>query len=323
MNKKNFLITGSAGFIGFHLAQKLCTENWNVFGLDNLNDYYDVNLKKNRIDVLCKNKNFVFIKDDILHKENINNILKDNNIDIIIHLAAQAGVRMSIEEPQFYIDSNITGFLNILESAKNNNVSKIIYASSSSIYGNNKKLPFSEKDRTSNPLSIYGVTKKTNELMSNVYHHLYNINFVGLRFFTVYGPWGRPDMALFLFTESILKNKPINVFNNGNHTRSFTYVDDIINSIYLIIKNENSEKFNKIFNIGGTEPVNLMNYIKLIENHLNMKAKINFLPMQSGDVGNAEACSEKLNNHINYKPKTKVEDGIPKFIEWFRDYYKI
>ena len=320
-NDKVILITGCAGFIGFHCVKKL-SKDYKIVGIDNLDDYYDVELKKNRLKDLKKLKNFKFYKKNILK---LNKFFFDKyNFEYVIHLAAQAGVRYSLENPQKYIDTNISGFLKILEFCKYNNKIKLIYASSSSIYGANKQLPFCENQKTETPLSMYAVSKKTNELMAFAYKKLYDIRSIGLRFFTVYGPWGRPDMALFKFTKALIEDKNIYLYNNGNHSRSFTYVDDIVNSIHLLIKKnvfEIDESF--ILNIGGSKSVNLMDYITCLEKHMKKKAKVIYLPMQKGDVEKTQSNVDKLDSYINYIPKVKIEEGIPKFVNWYKKYYNL
>ncbi len=328
MDKSNkILVTGAAGFIGFHLVNRLCKEGYDIIGIDNLNDYYDVSLKEARLIELkphIDSKKFVFYEEDITNIQKLENFFKNNQINLVIHLAAQAGVRYSMENPHAYIQSNIVGFMNILECCRYHKVGKLIYASSSSVYGGNKKIPFSESDRVDSPISIYAATKKANELMAHTYSHLYGIYTIGLRFFTVYGPWGRPDMALYIFTKGILENKKIKIFNQGKHTRSFTYVDDVIESIYRLV-NINSLALQKysILNIGGENPIDLMNYVHLIEKFLNKKGKYKFLPIQQGDVEKTVADTKELGDLISYYPTTKVEDGIKNFIDWYLNYYKI
>ena len=325
--KKNILVTGSAGFIGYHLVNKLCLNGHKVFGVDNLNSYYDVQLKRNRLKELklhINSKSFTFCKLDIANLSELENCFKKNKFDIIINLAAQAGVRYSLENPHEYIRTNINGFMNILECCRKYKVDNLIYASSSSVYGSNTKLPFSEKDRVDTPLSIYATTKKTNELMAHTYSHLYGLNTIGLRFFTVYGPWGRPDMALHIFTDNIINNKPLKIFNNGKHSRSFTYIDDIIDSIYkLIFKSDLLLEKYLIFNIGGDKPINLMDYVALIEETLSIKGSYEFLPLQKGDVKKTESDTDYLYQAINFKPQTNLDIGIKKFINWYIKYYKI
>ena len=323
---KKILITGVAGFIGYHLADKLLSKNYQIIGIDNLNDYYDPILKQDRLNNLKKFSNFEFHKIDFIQNNELTSIFNNNQFNQVIHLGAQAGVRYSITNPQFYIDTNITGFLNILENCNNYNVENIIYASSSSIYGDNKNLPFSENDKTEKQISMYGVSKKTNELMAHTYSNLYGLKTIGLRFFTVYGPWGRPDMALYIFTKAIIENKNIDLFNKGSHTRSFTYISDIVEPIYRLIKiNENNQKIlsnNDILNIGGSEPVKLLRFIDIIEDYLGKKAKIKLKPMQQGDIQDTNADITKLKKITDYKPQVDIEEGIKRFIDWYRAYHQ-
>ena len=334
----SILVTGAAGFIGFHLCKKLLEKKFQVIGLDNLNSYYDQDLKRSRIKELndFSSKNgltFNFIKEDIVNNTQIKKIFEDNlksntKITMVINLAAQAGVRYSIENPSAYIQANIVGFSNIIEEAKNYNVDHFIYASSSSVYGGNKKLPFSEKDQVDNPVSLYAATKKSNELIAHTYSHLFKLSTVGLRFFTVYGPWGSPDMAIFKFINLILQDKSIQVFNYGKMVRDFTYIDDVIEAIYLLIKklikNKNSQDQvpYKIFNIGNSKPTNLEDYIKAIELNLYKKAKIVYEDMQPGDVKASYANTQSLENEISFKPNTPINVCIKKFINWYISYYK-
>ena len=324
---KKLLITGAAGFIGYHLAKKLINNNYHIIGIDNLNDYYDPALKKARLNNLIKNSNFEFHQIDFTQNNTLIPIFKKNKFDHVIHLGAQAGVRYSITNPQFYIDTNISGFLNILENCKNHKVKNIIYASSSSIYGINENLPFSENDMTDSQISMYGVSKKTNELMAHAYSNLYGLKTIGLRFFTVYGPWGRPDMALFIFTKAIIENKKIELFNEGNHTRSFTYISDIVEPIHRLIKINESEQnilnSNEILNIGGAETVKLLRFIDIIEKYIGRKAKIILKPMQQGDVKETNADISKLERITKYVPQVNIEEGIKRFIDWYKKYHKI
>ena len=316
----NILITGAAGFIGFHTCLFLQKKH-KIYGLDNLNNYYDVNLKKSRLKLLKKNKNFNFLKTDIQNK-NLHNKFKRIKIDIIINLAAQAGVRHSLKDPFSYIDSNILGQINLLEFAKKLNVKKFIYASSSSVYGGNEKLPFSVKHRVDRPVSLYAASKKSTELLAECYSHLFKIKCIGLRFFTVYGPWGRPDMATFIFTKKIIEKKKINIFNYGNMKRDFTYIDDIVEGIkgavYL-----NGDYKHKIYNLGNNKPENLKKFISIIEKKLKIKAKRNLLPIQPGDVTKTYANIDESKRELNFNPKTSIDEGIPRFIEWYKKYYKI
>jgi len=324
---KKLLITGAAGFIGYHLAEKLINNNYHIIGIDNLNDYYDPALKKARLNNLIKNSNFEFHQIDFIQNNTLIPIFKKNKFDHVIHLGAQAGVRYSITNPQFYIDTNISGFLNILENCKNHKVKNIIYASSSSIYGINENLPFSENDMTDSQISMYGVSKKTNELMAHAYSNLYGLKIIGLRFFTVYGPWGRPDMALFIFTKAIIENKKIELFNEGNHTRSFTYISDIVEPIHRLIKINESEQnilnSNEILNIGGAETVKLLRFIDIIEKYIGRKAKIILKPMQKGDVKETNSDISKLERITKYVPQVNIEEGIKRFIDWYKKYHKI
>ena len=328
MNKNNkILVTGCAGFIGFHLVNRLCLEGYTVIGIDNINDYYDVDLKENRLKELnphVKSGQFIFYKEDIVNLEKIEKLFKIDGINYVIHLAAQAGVRYSLENPHAYIQSNVVGFMNILECCRHNKINNLIYASSSSVYGGNKKIPFSEDDRVDSPISIYAATKKSNELMAYTYSHLYNINTIGLRFFTVYGPWGRPDMSPHIFTASILNNEKIKLFNNGEHTRSFTYIDDIIESIYRLIDSDELQlKKYLLLNIGGGDSIQLMDYIKLIEKSLSKQAKYDFLPRCYAEMEKTSASTNQLFDLTGYAPKIKIKEGIPRFVKWYLEYYNM
>ncbi|MBX0319598.1 NAD-dependent epimerase [Shouchella clausii] len=335
------LVTGAAGFIGSHLIKRVLEENdIEILGVDNLNDYYSIKLKKERLKELHefdKNNKFSFSQVDIANYDFINKIFRDKGITHVINLAAQAGVRYSIENPHAYIQSNLVGFSNILEASRHNKVEHLIYASSSSVYGANKKMPFSTKDAVNHPVSLYAATKKSNELLAHTYSHLYNLPTTGLRFFTVYGPWGRPDMAYFSFTKNIIEGKPIKVFNNGEMMRDFTYIDDIIEGIIRLIdkKPEPNMDFNytapdpsssyapyKIYNIGNNQPVKLMDFIQTIEKHVGKKAKLEFLPMQPGDVQATYADIDDLTNAVGFSPNTSIDEGIGQFVEWYRSYYK-
>lgn len=332
----HILVTGVAGFIGSHLAQQLLKRGDVVTGIDNLNDYYDVSLKKARLNLFSENKNFTFHKIDIADQEKINQIFDDNAFDVVVNLAAQAGVRYSIENPNVYIHSNLVGFCNILEACRYHSIKHLVYASSSSVYGANTQQPFSEMHHVDHPLSLYGATKKANELMAHSYANLYNLSCTGLRFFTVYGPWGRPDMALFKFTQKILNDEPIDIYNNGNMTRDFTYIDDIIDGTIKVIDNPaaRDQAWNsnnptpassfapyKIYNIGNNNPVKLMDFIEALEEALGKTAKKNLLPLQPGDVPSTFADISLLENTFNFKPKTSVPTGINEFVEWYCNYY--
>lgn len=322
MKNKNYLITGSAGFIGFHLSKKLLSEGFNVLGVDNLNNYYDQKIKQDRNNILKKYKNYRFNKIDIKDYKKLDRIFKKNSIHGVVNLAAQAGVRYSLKNPRSYIENNINGFFNILELSKKYRVKKFIYASTSSIYGLQKKFPLKENFNTDNPIQLYAATKKSNELMATSYSHLYKMDTIGLRFFTVYGPWGRPDMALFKFTKNIIKGKTIEVFNKGKHERDFTYIDDIVDGIFNIIINKKSKFGAKIFNIGNGKKVKLVKYIQLIEKNLNRKSKKKFLPLQKGDVIKTHSDTKLIKKYYNYRSKTEVSYGVKKFIEWYISYFK-
>ncbi|MFY0214356.1 NAD-dependent epimerase [Bacillus cereus] len=331
------LITGAAGFIGSHLSKRLLKEGYEVLGIDNVNDYYDPQLKVDRLKWI-EDSNFKFKKLDLENREGLNEIFEEYKPQIVVNLAAQAGVRYSLENPHAYIESNIVGFTNILEACRHNKIEQLIYASSSSVYGANTKLPFSVHDNVDHPISLYAATKKANELMAHTYSHLYGLPTVGLRFFTVYGPWGRPDMALFLFTKSIIEGKAIKIFNNGDMMRDFTYVNDIIESISRLIKRkpEPNPEWDgknpdpgtsyvpyKVYNIGNNSPVRLMDFISAIEEKLNIEAKKEFLPLQAGDVPQTYADVQDLINDIGFKPQTTIKDGVGRFIDWYLEYYKI
>ena len=318
------LITGSAGFIGYHVSKKLLYKNYKIIGLDNINNYYDINLKKKRLINLKKNKNFLFNKIDLCNYSKLNNSIKKNKIKIIIHLAAQAGVRNSIKNPKNYFKSNLEGFFNILEVSRNNRIKHLIFASTSSVYGENDKFPLNENHKTDHPLSFYAATKKSNEIMAHSYSHIYKLPCTGLRFFTVYGPFGRPDMALYKFTNNIVKNKSIDLFNYGNHQRDFTYIDDVVDgTVSLINKVPKKNTPYEIFNIGNGKSKKLIDYLKYIEKYLLKNAKIRKLPLQKGDIIKTHSNIKKLKNFTSYKPKTDIDLGISKFIEWFKDYHKI
>jgi UDP-glucuronate 4-epimerase len=312
------LVTGAAGFIGYHLSRSLLDDGYEVLGIDNLNDYYDPNLKLARLEQLKPYNNFTFEKADIADRESITKSFQSFDPSKVVNLAAQAGVRYSIENPYAYMDSNLVGFLNIIELCRHNEVEGLIYASSSSVYGGNEKIPFSVEDRVDEPLALYGATKIANELIAHSYSHLYSLPTTGLRFFTVYGPWGRPDMAMFIFTKNILAGKPIPVFNNGIMKRDFTYIDDIITGTRVAIeKNYKCE----IFNLGNHKSEQLMDVVQLIENNLGKKAKIDFQPMQPGDIKESFADIKYSEIQLAYTPKTSINEGIPKLVEWFKSYY--
>ncbi len=340
-SKMKILITGVAGFIGFSLSKRLLETGYFVIGYDNLNDYYDINLKQARLDILNKIKeesgaNFSFFKSSLESYESLEKAFQIYEPNCVINLAAQAGVRYSIINPFSYIQSNIVGFQNIIDLSKKYKVDNFIYASSSSVYGGNLNMPFKESEAVGHPVSLYAATKRSNELVAHTYSNLYGLPTTGLRFFTVYGPWGRPDMALFLFTKSILNDETIEVFNNGDMLRDFTFIDDVVESLIKLIAKPatSSNKFDKflpnlakswapyrLFNVGNSNPTKLMDYIKAIENCLNKKAKINFLPMQLGDVKATHSDTSLLEQWIDYKPKTLIHDGVKKFINWYRDFY--
>lgn len=331
------LVTGAAGFIGFSVANALINEGHIVSGVDNLNDYYDVNLKLARLKKLLIHDNFSHHQVDISDQQSLESVFKIFKPDRVIHLAAQAGVRYSIENPMAYVNSNVVGFTNVLENCRHYSVEHLVYASTSSVYGANTQMPFSVHHNVDHPLSFYAATKKANELMAHTYSHLYELPTTGLRFFTVYGPWGRPDMALFKFTKAILEDQPIDVFNYGNHRRDFTYVDDIVKGIIRVL--EKSAKVNhdwdssnpdpsssmapwRLYNIGNNRPVDLMEYIRALESALNKKAKINFLPLQPGDVPDTYADVTDLVNDFDYKPNTEVSYGVEQFVNWYKEYEK-
>ncbi len=312
------LITGSSGFIGYHLCEQLLKdENIFIIGLDNMNNYYDVNLKISRLHNLKLKKNFKFIKADINNTSKLQSIIKNYKINYVIHLAAQAGVRYSIKNPQTYFENNIQGFFNILELARINNIKHLVYASTSSVYGSNSTFPLSEEFNTDKPLSFYAATKKSNEVMAYAYSNIYNIPITGLRFFTVYGPYGRPDMSLFMFASNIIKNKTISLFNNGEHTRDFTYIDDVVDGIIKSLVNvPNTKVPYSIYNIGNGKPRSLKKFLSIIEKKLNKKAIIKKKPLQQGDVIKTHADINKISKKLNYNPKTSIEVGIEKFIGW-------
>ncbi len=326
---KKILITGVAGFIGFHLSQKLLADDETIIGIDNLNDYYDVSLKQARLEQLFKHKNFQFFQLDLANRSKVAELFTIYKPEQVIHLAAQAGVRYSLTHPHAYVDSNLIGFVNILEGCRHSQVQHLVYASSSSVYGANTKIPFAVEDQVDHPVSLYAATKRANELMAYTYSHLYQIPTTGLRFFTVYGPWGRPDMAYFSFTQSILSGKPIKVFNYGKMRRDFTYIDDIVEGIIRVADkipcsdstvDKKSPPY-KVYNIGNNQPVNLVDFIETLENHLGIKADKEFLPIQPGDVPETYADIEDLMKDTGFKPNTSLDVGLKHFVEWYRNYY--
>lgn len=324
---KKVLITGAAGFIGFHLAKRLLDLGATVRGFDNLNDYYDVSLKRSRLEILQEFPRFTFVQGDLADETATNQQFESFHPDIVVNLAAQAGVRYSIDHPRSYIDSNIIGFFNILEACRHHKVEHLLFASSSSVYGNQKKTPFSTTDNVDHPISLYAATKKSNELMAYTYSHLYGIPATGLRFFTVYGPLGRPDMAYFKFTNKIRKGEAIQIYNHGDMYRDFTYVDDIVTGIEHMLcnppqANELGDQY-KVYNIGNNKPEKLMHFIEVLEQALGKDAKKEFLPMQPGDVYQTYADVSELEHDFDFKPATTIEDGLSKFAAWYKDYYKV
>ncbi len=333
-----YLVTGAAGFIGFYVAQRLCQQGHTVVGIDNLNDYYDVNLKHARLNELAKLETFTFIKLDLADRDGMANLFATEKFNRVIHLAAQAGVRYSIDNPMAYADANLIGHLTVLEGCRHNNIEHLVYASSSSVYGLNSKTPFATSDSVDHPVSLYAATKKSNELMSHTYSHLYDVPTTGLRFFTVYGPWGRPDMALFKFTKSILEGKAIDVYNHGDMRRDFTYIDDIVEGIIRIqgVIPTPSDKWTvetgsaasskapyRIYNIGNGNPVKLLDFIESLEKSLGVKAEKNMMPMQPGDVYQTYAEVEDLFAATQYRPSMSVEKGVENFVHWYKSFYKI
>ena len=333
------LVTGAAGFIGFHVSKKLIDLGFEVYGIDNLNAYYDVRLKLDRlkelgIDIQSElfmrqqevksgsNESFRFSQMDLVDEHRLDHLFLKEKFDAVINLAAQAGVRYSIENPKAYIQANVVGFMNILEACRSNQIKHLIYASSSSVYGNQQKVPFSEKDRVDHPISLYAATKKSNELMAHVYSHLYGLKTTGLRFFTVYGPWGRPDMAPFLFTKAILSETPIKVFNNGDLMRDFTYIEDIVKGIIEVLITDKIQENYNIYNIGNNTPVKLLDFIQAVEGACNKKAQLDFHPMQDGDVYQTFADIEDLKAVTGYIPKVKINEGIQEFVNWYKAYFK-
>jgi UDP-glucuronate 4-epimerase len=334
----NILVTGSAGFIGSHVSKRLVERGDMVYGIDNLNDYYDVNLKIARLEQLKIYDSFINYQYDITNYKDVISIFEKHEINRVIHLAAQAGVRYSMENPFAYIDANISGYINILEACRHFNIEHLVYASSSSVYGANTSMPFSIHDNIDHPLSLYAATKKSNELMAHTYSHLYQLPTTGLRFFTVYGPWGRPDMSLYMFTKNIIEGKKIDVFNNGHHARDFTYIDDIVSGVIGVsdkIAEPNDDWSGdspdpgtstapyRLYNIGNNQPVKLMDYIHILEDKIGKKADINFLPLQPGDVPETYANIDDLERDIKYKPGTSIETGIERFVNWYKEYHEI
>lgn len=332
------LVTGAAGFIGMTASLKLLARGDEVIGLDNLNDYYDVNLKRNRLKRLTKHANFQYVQMDVADRAAMATLFAEKKFDRVIHLAAQAGVRYSLQNPHAYVDSNLIGFVNVLEGCRHAKVQHLVYASSSSVYGGNTKMPFSEHDSVDHPVSLYAATKKANELMAHTYSHLYNLPTTGLRFFTVYGPWGRPDMALFLFTKAIMDGRPIDVYNYGNMQRDFTYVDDIVEGVIRVLDRTaevnpaydatladpaTSNAPYRVFNIGNNNPVPLLDFIACIEDALGKKAEKRLLPLQDGDVPATYANTDALKDWVGFVPGTSIQMGISNFVAWYRDYYKV
>ncbi|GAB6905480.1 Protein CapI [Desulfosarcina cetonica] len=332
------LVTGAAGFIGFHLSKRLLADGYQVVGVDNLNDYYDPSIKQARLDILKADSRFTFMRTDLADKAGLEKIFQDTAIDVVVNLAAQAGVRYSLTNPQAYVESNLVGFVNILECCRHNAIKHLVFASSSSVYGANTNMPFSVHHNVDHPVSLYAASKKSNELMAHTYSHLFQLPCTGLRFFTVYGPWGRPDMALFLFTKAILEDKPIAVFNHGKMKRDFTYIDDIVEGVVRVMKSipDPNPKWSgdapdpgtsyaryKIYNIGNNQPVELMDFITAIENAIGKKAIKNFMDLQPGDVPATYADVDDLINDVGFKPATTIEEGIGKFVEWYKEYYGI
>lgn len=325
------LLTGAAGFVGFHVTNRLLREGYTVYGIDNLNSYYDVLLKKKRLHILQQQDNFYFKQLDLADRPEMHRLFTETPFDGVIHLAAQAGVRYSIENPFAYCDSNLTGFLTVLEGCRSAQIKHLIYASSSSVYGENKKVPFSVTDNVDHPISLYAATKKANELMAHTYSHLYQIQTIGLRFFTVYGPWGRPDMAYFKFVDAIAKDKPIQVYNHGKMKRDFTYIDDVVEGIFRLVErtfkaqkeaDTLSSSLYKIYNIGNHQPVELSYFIEVIEIAMGKSAERVMMPMQPGDVPATYADIEDLMTDVGFQPSTPIEEGIQRFVDWYKDYYQ-
>jgi UDP-glucuronate 4-epimerase len=329
-NMANLLVTGVAGFVGFHLCQRLLDRRDTIIGIDNLNNYYDVSLKQARLEQLKNRSGFSFKKLDLADREGINQLFAQGNFEQVAHLAAQAGVRYSLKNPYAYVDSNLVGFLNILEGCRHSQIQHLVYASSSSVYGANKKIPFSVEDNVDYPISLYAATKKSNELIAHSYSHLYHIPMTGLRFFTIYGPWGRPDMAMFIFTKAILEEKPIDVFNYGKMQRDFTYIDDIVEGVIRTLdripqsgENPQTNAPYKLYNIGNNQPIELLHLIEVLETALGKPAIKNFMPIQPGDVPITYADVDALIQDIDFQPNTSIEVGVQNFVEWYRSYYQV
>jgi UDP-glucuronate 4-epimerase len=331
-NKPRVLITGCAGFIGFHVSRRLLEQGSCVLGLDNLNRFYDEGLKAARLEILKKHPGFEFVRADLADRDGMAALFRTQDLGPVIHLAAQAGVRHSLEDPHLYVESNVVGFVNLMEEARKHNVPHVVFASSSSVYGANQKTPFSEGDRVDHPVSLYAATKKSNELIAHVYAHLYRLPVTGLRFFTVYGPWGRPDMAMFKFCKSILEGAPIDVYNNGRMKRDFTYIDDVVEGILRVLDRSPAVRddvgagsdmrpFYRIYNIGNNQPVDLGTLIELLEMKIGKKAVVNCLPMQPGDVPVTCADIDQLSRDVDYRPKTPIELGVTRFVDWYCEYY--
>ncbi|OGQ97971.1 MAG: capsular biosynthesis protein CpsI [Deltaproteobacteria bacterium RIFOXYD12_FULL_57_12] len=338
MQNQKILVTGAAGFIGFHLSKKLLENGAQVVGLDNLNDYYDPNLKRARLALLAPDARFCHVSTDLADRPAMAALFAGEKFDAVVNLAAQAGVRYSLENPHSYVDTNLVGFVNLLEGCRHSGVKHLVFASSSSVYGANTKMPFSVHDNVDHPLSLYAASKKANELMAHTYSHLFGLPVTGLRFFTVYGPWGRPDMALFLFTRAILEDRPIDVFNYGRMVRDFTYIDDIVEGVFRVIQRRPTANPDwradapdpatsagpyRIYNIGNNQKVDLLRYIEVLEECLGKKAVKNFLPMQMGDVPATYADVDDLVRDVGFKPDTAIEQGIRRFVDWYRGYYKV
>ena len=335
---KNILVTGVAGFIGFHLCKRLLEDGHRVVGIDNINNYYDEQIKKDRLELLYTYKSFKFEYEDICNKPVMDSIFDDSDFDVVVNLAAQAGVRYSIEKPEAYIESNLIGFFNILENCRQHNIKHFVFASSASVYGLNTAMPFSEHHNVDHPMSLYGATKRANELMAHSYSHLYNLPCTGLRFFSVFGPWGRPDLALFIFVSAMTKGKSIDIFNHGEMERDMTYVDDTVEGIVRIMNkipepdpdwdtnNPDPPSSNcpyRVYNIGNNNPIKLLDFVNLIEDKLGITAKKNFMDMQLGDISSSRASSDDLKKAVGFKPSISVKEGVSRFIDWYKEYYRV